>query len=120
MTVTMAAVVAALVVVCWGGAAMASAIVASGRADAAADLAALAGAAAGGQVGGPCAVAASVAAANGATLTECDRGPGGEVTIDVAVPVTLALPGLESAAGRARAGPAPASRRREPGREWRR
>jgi secretion/DNA translocation related TadE-like protein len=77
------------------------------RAEAAADLAALAAAGMAVQGAEPaCARAAEIATAMGATVTTCDLA-GWDALVEVGVPVPLALPGLDTATGRARAGPAP-------------
>jgi secretion/DNA translocation related TadE-like protein len=84
-----------------------AAVIARHRAEAAADLAALA--AAGVAVEGPeaaCRRAGEVAGAMGGTLTSC-RLSGWDALVEVRVPVALAAPGIDTAAGRARAGPVP-------------
>ncbi|MHA6628272.1 Rv3654c family TadE-like protein [Pseudonocardia sichuanensis] len=75
------------------------------RAEAAADLAALAAAGMAVQGSAPaCARAAEIATAMGATVTTCGLA-GWDALVEVGVPVPLALPGLGTATGRARAGP---------------
>ncbi len=83
---------------------LAGAVIARHRAEAAADVAALAGAA---QVlldaGAACSRAGEIAAANGALLADCAIQEM-DLTVTVAVPVSLGILG-GTASGRARAGP---------------
>lgn len=83
---------------------LAGAVIARHRAEAAADVAALAGAAAVLlDVGAACSRAGEIAAANGARLTGCAIQEM-DLTVTVAVPVSLGILG-GAASGRARAGP---------------
>jgi secretion/DNA translocation related TadE-like protein len=82
-------------------------VLARHRAEAAADLAALAAAAVAVQGADPaCARAAEIATAMGGEVTTCGLA-GWDALVEVGVPVPLALPGLGTATGRARAGPVP-------------
>ncbi|GAA5127934.1 Rv3654c family TadE-like protein [Pseudonocardia adelaidensis] len=84
-----------------------AAVIARHRAEAAADLAALA--AAGLAVEGAqaaCRRAGEVAGAMGGTVTSC-RLAGWDALLEVRVPISVALPGIDTATGRARAGPVP-------------
>ena len=104
-TVWAVAGVAVIMTVFLVGLHLGSAVIARHRAEAAADLAALA--AAGIAVEGveaACDRAGELAAAMGGTVTSC--GPvGWDALVEVRVPTEVALPGIDGAAGRARAGP---------------
>jgi secretion/DNA translocation related TadE-like protein len=111
-TVLALAAVGGLLACLVGGLAVASAVHAGHSARAGADLAALAAAAAlsqGTAEGAACVRGGGVAAANGTTLLTCGADGDGSVTVEVAAPVGLRLPGLPAgpAVARARAGPAP-------------
>lgn len=106
-TVLILAVLAALIALVVGGAAVVSARLAATRSAVAADLAALAAAQGFMASGGPaCGEGGRVAFANGADLVTCsDRGDL-SVEVTVAVPLRVRLPGLPSnALSTARAGP---------------
>jgi secretion/DNA translocation related TadE-like protein len=112
MTVAMVAVMGVLVLVLWGGAALASAVSAAHRARAAADLGALAGAAAleaGASAGEACARAGVLVHRNGARLTGCTAAGDGSLLVVDESPITLRLPGggPDMAKARSRAGPSP-------------
>lgn len=112
MTVAMVAVLGVLVLVLWGGAAVASAVSAAHRARSAADLGALAGAAAleaGADAGEACARAGALVWRNGARLTGCTAAGDGSLLVVDEVPITLRLPGggPDMAMARSRAGPSP-------------
>lgn len=111
-TVLALAAVGAVLACLVGGLAVASAVHAGHRARAGADLAALAAAAAlaqGTAEGAACARGSGIAAANGTALLTCGAGGDGSVTVEVAAPLSLGLPGLPAgpAVARARAGPPP-------------
>lgn len=114
MTVTMAALVTAVLLLGVVGLWAASVVAATHRAAASADLAALAaaGTLAAGGGGGPgatseaCRTARRVAAANGARAVSCQARVGGIVDVAVSVPLRLAVPGTAGVVTRsARAGP---------------
>lgn len=108
-TVWAAAGVAVIMTVFLVGLHLGAAVIARHRAEAAADLAALA--AAGVAVEGAeaaCDRAGEVAAAMGGTVASCGL-VGWEALVEVRVPTEVALPGIDGAAGRARAGPVPAT-----------
>jgi secretion/DNA translocation related TadE-like protein len=108
-TVWAAAGVAVIMTVFLVGLHLGAALIARHRAEAAADLAALA--AAGVAVEGAeaaCDRAGEVAAAMGGTVTSCGL-VGWEALVEVRVPTEVALPGIDGAAGRARAGPVPST-----------
>lgn len=105
MTVALAGVVSAVLVVGLAALTLAAAVVAQRRADAAADLAALAAATRvedGADAREGCRQAARVAQANGGKLVECHRGPALDVTVRVRVVV-----GRLRAVGQAHAGVVP-------------
>jgi len=108
-TVLASAGVAVLVLVAAVGLWLAGAVQAAHLVRRVADVTALAGAqTARGGTASPCATAAGLAAANHARLLSCVADPRGDVTVTVQVRLGLVVPGLPStAAGRARAGPAP-------------
>jgi secretion/DNA translocation related TadE-like protein len=113
-TVWAVAGVAVIMTVFLVGLHLGSAVIARHRAEAAADLAALA--AAGVAVEGAeasCDRAGEVAAAMGGTITSC-RLVGWDALVEVRVPTEVALPGIDGAAGRARAGPVDQRRRPRP------
>jgi secretion/DNA translocation related TadE-like protein len=106
-TVWAVAGVAVIMTVFLVGLHLGSAVIARHRAEAAADLAALA--AAGVAVEGAeaaCDRAGEVAAAMGGTVTSCGL-VGWDALVEVRVPTEVALPGIDGATGRARAGPVP-------------
>jgi secretion/DNA translocation related TadE-like protein len=110
MTVALAGVIAAALLVLCGGMCLAAATVAAHRARAAADLGALAAARVlqrGGAAGEACARGATVAALNAARVRDCRAGADGTVVLMTSSPVGLSLPGLGrlQARGQARAGP---------------
>lgn len=93
---------------------LAAAVITRHRAEAAADLAALA--AAGLAVEGAeaaCRRAGEVAAAMGGTVTSC-RLVGWDALVEVRIPVVGTVPGIDTAAGRARAGPVPTTGTSDP------
>jgi secretion/DNA translocation related TadE-like protein len=108
-TVWAAAGVAVIITVFVVGLHLGAAVIARHRAESAADLAALA--AAGLAVEGQeaaCRRAGEVAAAMGGTVASC-RLVGWDALVEARVPVAVTAPGLgiDTAAGRARAGPPP-------------
>ena len=106
-TVWAATGVAVIMIVFLVGLHLGAAVIARHRAEAAADLAALA--AAGLAVEGTeaaCARADEIAGAMGGTVTDC-RLAGWDALVEVRVPISIAFPGIDAAAGRARAGPVP-------------
>src|SRR5688572_14563749 len=106
-TVWAAAGVAVIMTVLVVGLHLGAAVIARHRAEAGADLAALA--AAGLAVEGAeaaCRRAGEVAAANGGTVNSC-RLVGWDALVEVRAPIAVTLPGIDGAAGRARAGPVP-------------
>lgn len=110
MTVALAGVVAAALLVLCGGMCLAAAAVAAHRARAAADLGALAAALVlqgGGSAGEACTRGARVAALNAAHSRHCRAASDGTVVLVTSSPVALSLPGLGrvDARGQARAGP---------------
>jgi secretion/DNA translocation related TadE-like protein len=110
MTVALAGVIAAVLLVLCGGMCLAAATVAAHRARAAADLGALAAALVlrrGGGEGEACARGATVAALNAARARDCRAAADGTVVLVTSSPVGLSLPGLDrlEARGQARAGP---------------
>ena len=114
-TVWAAAGVAVIMTVFLVGLHLGAAVIARHRAEAAADLAALA--AAGVAVEGAeaaCDRAGEVAAAMGGTVTSCGL-VGWDALVEVRVPTEVALPGIDGAAGRARAGPVLSPSAAEPG-----
>ena len=110
-TVLALAGVGVLLVLCLGGAAVGSAVVAMHRARAAADLGALAAAgslAQGSPPGDACAAGLRLVRANAASLSECDPAEDGSVTVTTTVPAGLPFPGVGwTARAAGRAGPAP-------------
>lgn len=112
MTVALAGVVAAVLLLLCAGTSLAAATVAAHRARAAADLGALAAAVVlqrGGGAGEACARGSAVAALNGAHARGCAAATDGTVVLSTSSVARLSLPGLGrlEARGRARAGPAP-------------
>jgi secretion/DNA translocation related TadE-like protein len=110
MTVALAGVIAAVLLVLCGGMCLAAAAVAAHRARAAADLGALAAALVlrrGGGAGEACARGATVAALNAARARDCVAAVDGSVLLATTSPVGLSLPLLDrlEARGQARAGP---------------
>jgi secretion/DNA translocation related TadE-like protein len=110
MTVALAGVVAAALLVLCGAMCLAAATVAAHRARSAADLGALAAALVlqeGAGAGEACARAATVAALNSARSRHCRAAADGTVVLVTSSPVGLSLPGLGrvEARGQARAGP---------------
>lgn len=107
VTVIMAAVISALLVLSVSGLFLAGAVLASHRARTAGDLAALAATGVlmrGGRSAQACLSAGQVAAANSAQLERCVTA-GMEASLTVSVPSGLA--GIGAATARAKAGPAP-------------
>jgi secretion/DNA translocation related TadE-like protein len=104
-TILAAAGVSVIMVALLVGLHLGAAVIARHQAEAAADLAALAAASVaveGAQAA--CGRADEVAAAMGGRVTSC-RLAGWDALVEVRVPVTVALPGIDGAEGRARAGP---------------
>jgi secretion/DNA translocation related TadE-like protein len=104
-TVWAAAGVSVIMIALLVGLHLGAAVIARHQAEAAADLAALA--AAGVAVEGApaaCGRAVEVAAAMGGRVTSC-RLAGWDALVAVRVPIPVALPGIDGAEGRARAGP---------------
>jgi secretion/DNA translocation related TadE-like protein len=104
-TVWAAAGIAVIMSVLLVGLHLGAAVAARHRAAAAADLAALG--AAGLAVHGPgpaCGKATEIATAMGGTVITCLL-TGWDALVEISMPVPLALPGLDTARGRARAGP---------------
>ncbi|MDF9877854.1 Rv3654c family TadE-like protein [Cellulosimicrobium cellulans] len=109
-TVLVLGVVAAVLVLALGLAALAHAQAARGAAQTGADLAALAAATAARDGWDPCGRAREVAARNAASVTACGEQDGGVVRVDVAstTGVTVLGVALGRASAAARAGPATA------------
>lgn len=103
-TVLGAMMVAAIIAVAVMVVDVGAAVSARHRAQSAADLAALAGAASAIDVDAACAAAGRLAQANSASLIACGVD-GFEVTVQVTVPVSLAVFGSDDAVATARAGP---------------
>jgi len=111
MTVALAGVVAAVLLLLCAGTSLAATAVAAHRARSAADLGALAAALVlqrGGGAGEACARGSAVAALNGAPARACAAAADGTVVLSTSSVARLGLPGLGrlEARGRARAGPA--------------
>ncbi|GED09973.1 Rv3654c family TadE-like protein [Cellulosimicrobium cellulans] len=109
-TVLVLGVVAAVLVLALGLAALAHAQAARGAAQTGADLAALAAAAAARDGWDPCGRAREVAARNAVSVTACGEQDGGVVRVDVASTTGVTVLGvtLGRASAAARAGPATA------------
>jgi secretion/DNA translocation related TadE-like protein len=104
-TVWAAAAVAVLVAALMIGLHLGAALTARHRAEAAADLSALAAAQLAAQgTASACDKATTIAAAMGAAVQRCLLADW-DALVEVTVPVTMALPGADTATGRARAGP---------------
>ena len=112
VTVVVVAAIGVVLILLWGGLALASAVIATHRARSAADLGALAAAQAIQRGVAPpeaCAVGMSVTARNGARPAGCVVAPDGSVTARAATRAGLGLLGAGSrtATATARAGPSP-------------
>ena len=106
-TVWAATGVAVIMIVFLVGLHLGAAVIARHRAEATADLAALAAAVLAVEgTEAACARADEVAGAMGGTVADC-RLAGWDALVEVRVPISIAFPGIDAAAGRARAGPVP-------------